>query len=47
MLRGEAMKTQKMLKKTISVLLVALVASGLLTALLNVQPALASVSWNF
>jgi len=41
------MKTQKLLKKTISVLLAALVASGLLTALMNVQPALASVSWNF
>ena len=41
------MKTQKMFKKTIIVLLAALAASGLLTTLMNVQPALASVSWNF
>jgi hypothetical protein len=47
MLRGDAMKTYQMLKKTIFVLLAALAASGLLTALMNVQPALASVSWNF
>jgi len=47
MMKGDIMKTQKMLKKTIPVLLAALMASGLLTALLNVQTALASVSWNF
>jgi hypothetical protein len=47
MMRGDTMKKYKMLKKTIFVLLVALAASGLLTALMNVQPALASVSWNF
>jgi hypothetical protein len=41
------MNTKNLLKKTIPVLLVALMASGLLTALLNVQTALASVSWNF
>jgi hypothetical protein len=46
-LRGDDMNAKQMLKKTIFVLLVALVASGLLTTLINVQPALASVSWNF
>ncbi len=34
-------------KNWMSILLIALAASGLLTALMNVQPALASVSWNF
>jgi hypothetical protein len=47
MLRGDKMNAYKLIKKLMTVLLIALVASGIMTAWMNVQPALASVSWNF